>query len=243
MSRRRLDDISRGAARRERIRRATNHPPNEGIHLVTAELIGEVKIMTSVEECIASLEMKLAYAKYHCSEATRLLREANMKGVDTEASIQDRIGCSAEIVALVSVLHSCADVVAYCTDLLLPPGIKRPRNLYLTSFRETMNPELVGWMKTNYPRLQELITKLLDDHLFVYVSDFVNVSKHRSVISISTGHAFISPWQRIKFLQIDCLEKDGRTHSCKGVTYVTERVSPFFEAWAKDVIEYLRTIG
>ena len=133
------------------------------------------------------------FAKYHYTEAKRLLEAATaahielgdmmmlILGNDT-ASVafrQARFQAAAHITACVQNMHATADILAhtvyFALGMNLDPALwLKPRNISMAQVIKKVPIEAI----------QQLLSALVEDEGFLYLSALNNHSKHRSIVDI-----------------------------------------------------------
>lgn len=112
--------------------------------------------MANIENYLSSIETKLNYAKFHHDQALFLLDKNN------------HLGAEAEFTAMMATLHTCLDMLA---QIINANTNKNKGKIYFTE-------KLIQTIP--YPDLREKCMTLKKST--IYLSSFVNVSKHRNLI-------------------------------------------------------------
>lgn len=116
------------------------------------------------------------------------------------------IALVSEFTAMMITLSSCLDILAHCintkTNYSFNANINSNRIYFSTIPEKMLNTQLAI-------KVAEL------KKLSQYLLDFVNVSKHRNVISLSSEWAFLSANMVIRYYVIDAFTKNKRSYPSK----------------------------
>lgn len=185
----------------------------------------------SVSAVLTSLMWKLNIARYHAEESKQAINKlfGNPKDVgivevvdlifeQTSGSERGKAFSNmqfvseANLIACAQSLHSMADifgqVVYFCLDLnnVLPKPITQ-RKQSLSVINKTMKENAIA------PSITKLIEVFLKSQEFRYLTDYVNVTKHRSLIPARYTVSFVQEAQH--GLQISRFSYEGRNYDVK----------------------------
>jgi hypothetical protein len=183
--------------------------------------------MAEVQSYLDSLKFKLLCAQYHYEKAKELLINPKIHRNIMDEKTKEHIALCAEFNAMMHVLHSCLDILAqWANDLKkkLPP-----KSVSLNKLIQYLSDE-------ELPSLHELHERS------EYLTDFVNVSKHRKMIGISTEFYFISASMPVEECVIQGFEKDGRKYNSLGLSGSIDKIFNETTNLIKKAIDELEVI-
>ncbi|MFC5568827.1 hypothetical protein ACFPN1_01950 [Lysobacter yangpyeongensis] len=193
----------------------------------------------ALNPCLKTIVERRDFARFHYSEAARLLSEAigdreqfEMVGVMTGAYDKEpgdfewaRFQASAHVSACVHSMHSLADIAGHMVYLAF--GMNRDPT------KELSEKELTVYRvrdRLESHSIRALLNELLEHPNFAYLSALNNHSKHRSIVSM--------PYS------VDMTGKDPEGHGMKFAEFLYDG-KPHGPRWAKPFLkqEYERQEG
>lgn len=194
--------------------------------------------LEKLKKLLSSISWKLMLADYHAEESKRLYRSylseeagdeawqalgqtllAASSSEEADKFIEARVLSEAHIIACAQSLHSTADILAHVVYF----GLNLENNLSNSTPMRKLGLDQVykSMCRENFaPHVVDAIRYLKESPEFSYLSAYVNVTKHRSLVDVTHSISFSSSISRygVKILHFEY----------KG--------DPYAEKWADDFV-------